>query len=182
MIKRIGRYEVQAELGRGGFGQVFRAYDPTVGRLVAIKTLTASGEPEMITRFRNEAAAAGKLRHQNIVIIYDFGEHEEVPFLVMELLDGEDLERIINNKRPISLLKKLDIMSQSAAGLHHAHSKGVVHRDVKPANIMLLADGSVKIMDFGIALLTQATAARITPQGSLIGTLPFMAPEQFNGL
>jgi predicted Zn-dependent protease len=182
MIKRIGRYEVQAELGRGGFGQVFRAYDPTVGRLVAIKTLTASGEPEMITRFRNEAAAAGKLRHHNIVIIYDFGEHEEVPFLVMELLDGEDIERIINTKRPLSLLKKLDIMQQSAAGLHHAHSKGVVHRDVKPANIMLLADGSVKIMDFGIALLTQATAARITPQGSLIGTLPFMAPEQFNGL
>ncbi len=181
MTNRIGRYEVQAELGRGGFGRVFRAFDPTVGRLVAIKTLTASGEQDMLTRFRNEAAAAGRLRHQNIVIIYDFGEHEGAPFLVMELLDGEDIERIITNNRPLTLLKKLDIMMQSAAGLHHAHSKGIVHRDVKPANIMLLSDGSVKIMDFGIALLTQATADRITPQGSMLGTLPYMAPEQFFG-
>ncbi len=181
MAYRIGRYEVQAELGRGGFGQVFRAYDPTVGRLVAIKTLTSSGEPEMLTRFRNEAAAAGKLRHQNIVTIFDFGEFEGSPFLVMELLDGEDVERIITNHRPLSLLKKLDIVMQSADGLHHAHTKGIIHRDIKPANIMLLADGNVKIMDFGIALFTQATAARITPQGSLIGTLPYMSPEQFYG-
>ena len=181
MINRIGRYEVQAELGRGGFGRVFRAYDPTVGRLVAIKTLTSSGEPEMLTRFRNEAGAAGRLRHHNIVIIYDFGEYDGSPFLVMELLDGEDIERIITTQRVLTVLKKLDIMTQAAAGLHHAHSKGIVHRDIKPANIMLLADGSVKIMDFGIALVTQATAARITPQGSLIGTLPYMAPEQFYG-
>ena len=181
MITRIGRYQVQVELGRGGFGRVFRAYDPTVGRLVAIKTLTASDEPEMLTRFRNEAAAAGKLRHPNIVVIYDFGEQDGSPFLVMELLDGEDLERIITNRRDLTLLRKLDIMMQAAAGLHHAHTKGIVHRDIKPANIMLLADGHVKIMDFGIALLTQATAARITPQGSLIGTLPYMAPEQLYG-
>ncbi len=180
-MNRIGRYELQVQLGRGGFGQVFRAYDPTVGRLVAIKTLTATGEPEMLTRFRNEAAAAGKLRHQNIVVIHDFGEHEGAPYLVMELLEGEDLERTIVNQRPLTLLQKLDIMTKVAAGLHHAHTKGIVHRDVKPANIMLLPDSSVKIMDFGIALLTQATAARITPQGSLIGTLPYMAPEQFYG-
>ena len=181
MTNRIGRYEVQVELGRGGFGRVFRAYDPTVGRLVAIKTLTASGEPDMLTRFRNEAAAAGRLRHQNIVIIYDFGEHDGSPFLVMELLDGEDIERLITNQRDLSVLKKLDIITQAAAGLHHAHTKGIVHRDIKPANIMLLSDGTVKIMDFGIALLTQATAARITPQGSMIGTLPYMSPEQFYG-
>ena len=180
-MNRIGRYEIQGELGRGGFGRVFRAFDPTVGRLVAVKTLTASGEPDILIRFRNEAAAAGRLRHQNIVIVYDFGEHEGTPFLVMELLDGEDLERIIVNRRELTLLKKLDVMMQAAAGLHHAHSKGIVHRDVKPANIMLLADGTVKIMDFGIALVSQATAARITPQGSMIGTLPYMAPEQFMG-
>jgi tetratricopeptide (TPR) repeat protein len=99
----------------------------------------------------------------------------------MELLDGEDVERIIANNRPLSVLKKLDIIMQAASGLHHAHSKGIVHRDVKPANIMVLASGTVKIMDFGIALVTQATADRITPQGSMIGTLPYMAPEQFFG-
>ncbi len=181
MIRRIGRYEVQAELGRGGFGQVFRAYDPTVGRAVAIKTLTAADEPDQLSRFRNEAAAAGKLRHQNIVIVHDFGEQDGVPYLVMELLDGEDLERIISSRRSLPLLQKLDIMAQVAGGLHHAHRHGVVHRDVKPANVMLLGDGTVKILDFGIALLSQATAARMTPQGSLIGTFAYMAPEQFQG-
>jgi predicted Zn-dependent protease len=179
MVNRIGRYDVEAELGRGGFGQVFRAKDPTVGRMVAIKTLTAEGEPEMLTRFRNEAAAAGKLRHQNIVVIYDFGEQDGSPYLVMELLDGKDLERIITSRWPLKLLDKLDIMRQVASGLHHAHINGIVHRDVKPANIMLLPDGTVKIMDFGIALLTQATATRLTPKGSLIGSLPYVAPEQF---
>src|SRR5215467_9003128 len=97
MINRIGRYEIQAELGRGGFGRVFRAYDPTVGRMVAIKTLNSSGEGELLTRFRNEAAAAGKLQHPNIVMVYDFGAHDGAPYLVMELLEGEDLERIVAN-------------------------------------------------------------------------------------
>ena len=160
---------------------MFRAYDPTVGRQVAIKTLTGAADPDLLRRFRNEAAAAGKLRHNNIVIIYDFGEHEGAPYLVMELLDGEDLERIISTERSLSLLQKLDIIAQAASGLHHAHAHGIVHRDVKPANIMLQHDGVVKIMDFGIALLSQLTAARITPKGSMIGTLPYMAPEQFQG-
>src|SRR6266404_686190 len=146
MRPRIGRYEIQTELGRGGFGQVFRAFDPTMGRTVAIKTLNAGGDEDLLKRFRNEAAAAGRLKHNNIVIIYDFGDDQGTPYLVMELLDGEDL----------------DIIAQSAAGLHHAHAKGILHRDVKPANIMLQHDSVVKIMDFGIALLSQATAARIT--------------------
>ncbi len=180
-MRRIGRYEVQAELGRGGFGQVFRAYDPTVGRAVAIKVLLAAEDPELLLRFRSEAAAAGKLRHRNIVTIYDFGEQDHIPYLVMEYLEGDDLERIIAGSREITLLQKLDIMAQTASGLHHAHLHGTVHRDIKPANIMILADGTVKIMDFGIALLSQATAARITPQGSLVGTFPYMAPEQFYG-
>ena len=181
MMHRIGRYEVQSELGHGGFGQVFRAFDPTVGRMVAIKTLTAGGEPELLTRFRNEAAAAGKLRHKNIVTIYDFGEHNGSPYIVMELLDGQDLEHMIDRSVPLTLLQKLDIMVQVAAGLDHAHKNGVVHRDVKPANAMLLPDGLVKILDFGIALVTQTSAARITPKGSLLGTFPYMAPEQFYG-
>src|SRR5438270_245597 len=105
----------------------------------------------------------------------------DVTYRVMELLDGEDLERIIASRRPLSLLERLSIIVQAASALHHAHASGIVHRDVKPANIMLLRDGVVKIMDFGIALLTQATAARITPKGSLIGTFPYMSPEQFYG-
>ena len=181
MLGRIGRYELQAELGRGGFGQVYRAHDPIVGRLVAIKVLVATGDPDLLVRFRNEAGAAGKLRHRNIVVIYDFGEHDGLPYLVMELLEGQDLERIISTHQPMSLPQKVDVMRQMVSGLNHAHSRGIVHRDVKPANVMLVGDGTIKIMDFGIALLNQATAARITPQGSLIGTFPYMAPEQFHG-
>ena len=181
MIKRIGRYEVHAELGRGGFGQVFRAYDPGVGRPVAIKTLTLTGDPEMLTRFRNEAGATGKLRHPNIIVVYDFGEQDGTPYIVMELLEGEDLDRCLASGRRLTLLESVYVMTQVAAGLNHAHLNGIAHRDVKPANIMMLPNGTVKIMDFGIALLMQATAARITPKGSLIGTFPYMAPEQFYG-
>ena len=180
MINRIGRYEIQAELGRGGFGHVFRAFDPTMGSLVAIKRLSG-GEPELLIRFRNEAAAARKLQHRNIVTVYDFGEEDGVPYIVMELLDGADLQRVIANRQPLSVLEKIRIMSQVADGLNYAHTHGVVHRDVKPANIMLLADGNVKIMDFGIALVTKATAPRFTPTGMTVGTLRYMAPEQWEG-
>lgn len=181
-MQRIGRYEIKDKLGLGGFGQVFRALDPAVGRMVAIKVLTASGEPDMLTRFRNEATAAGKLRHHNIVTVYDFGEQDGVPYIVMELMDGEDLHHVITRRRPLTVLQKVRIMMETATGLNHAHRHGIVHRDVKPANIMLLADGSVKIMDFGIALLTQATGSRLTPQGSVIGTFRYMAPDQFYGM
>ena len=181
MIRQIGRYEVRAELGRGGFGRVYRAWDPKVGRWVAIKTLTAGGDGEMLQRFRNEAAAAGKIQHKNIVTIYDFGEHESEPFIVMELLEGEDLSKIIGRREPLTLLQKMLIMSQVADGLYHAHLEGIVHRDVKPGNIMVLPGGAVKLMDFGIALVTQAAGARLTKTGMVPGTLRYMAPEQFRG-
>ena len=183
MTKRIGRYEILAELGHGGFGRVFRGLDPTVGRQVAVKTLIADGDAGMLTRFRNEAAASGRLRHPNIVTIYDFGEHEGVPYIVMELLEGRDLQHAIEEpaRMPLSLLQKIQIMTQIASGLGHAHASGIIHRDVKPANVMLLNDGSVKIMDFGIALVTQGTQSRVTPRGAMIGTFRYMAPEQFKG-
>jgi TonB family protein len=181
MAKRIGRYEIQVELGRGGFGQVFRALDPTMGSMVAIKTLVAGNEPDLPIRFRNEAAAARKLQHRNIVTVYDFGEENGVPYIVMELLEGEDLQQVLARRRPLTALQKIRIMSQVAEGLHYAHQHGVVHRDVKPANIMLLSDDSVKIMDFGIALVTQATGQRLTRQGTTLGTFRYMAPEQFEG-
>src|ERR1039457_2214657 len=130
----IGRYQVQAELGRGGFGCVYRAWDPTVHRSVAIKILTEGGK-DLLTRFRKEATVAGNLRHNNIVTVYEFGEYEGLPFLVMEYLEGYDLQRILSTGRQLTLIEKISIMSQVAEGLHCAHSNGVVHRDIKPANI-----------------------------------------------
>jgi serine/threonine protein kinase len=181
MTGKIGKYEIQADLGQGGFGRVFRAFDPTVGRPVAIKVLTTEGK-DLLNRFRNEATAAGNLRHKNIVTIYEFGEHSGRPFLVMELLEGEDLQRVITSGRQLTVLQKMNIMAQVADGLHCAHASGVVHRDVKPANIRLLPDGTVKIMDFGIARFTrEADATRLTRQGDLIGTILYMSPEQFSG-
>lgn len=181
-FKRFGKYEIQAELGRGGFGRVFRAFDPTVGRLVAIKILSSEAGTVMLTRFRNEAMAAGNLRHENIVTIYEFGEENEAPFIAMEYLEGEDLQETIRSGRKLTLLEKIEIMTQAAAGLECAHRNGVVHRDVKPANIRLLRDGRVKILDFGIArLIRDDGAARLTHQGHVLGTLLYMAPEQVMG-
>jgi serine/threonine-protein kinase len=181
-FKHFGKYEIQAQLGRGGFGTVFRAFDPTVGRLVAIKILVSESRTDLVTRFRNEAMAAGNLRHENIVTIYDFGEDNGVPFIAMEYLEGEDLQQALASGRSLSLLEKVSIMTQAAAGLDCAHRHGVVHRDVKPANIRLLPDGTVKIMDFGIArLVRDSGAARLTRQGHVLGTLLYMAPEQVMG-
>src|SRR5436309_1304687 len=163
MARLIGRYEILAELGRGGFGHVYKCLDPTLGTPVAIKTLMADGDAGMLVRFRNEAATSRKLTHPNIVTIYDFGDQDGVPFIVMELLEGQDLHKVIETRMELTLLQKVEIMSQVAAGLGHAHTHGIVHRDVKPANVMLLRDRSVKIMDFGIALITQSTHSRLTP-------------------
>ncbi len=180
-VGQIGRYKVLGELGRGGFGRVYRAYDASMGRTVAIKVLTQRGK-EVLARFRNEAQVAGNLRHENIVTVYEYGEHEGQPFLAMEYLEGEDLQHILSSRKPLTLLEKCDIMSQVAEGLSCAHRSKVVHRDVKPANIMVRPDGVVKIMDFGIARITQdRDATRLTQDGWLIGTLNYMAPEQFSG-
>ena len=180
--RNIGKYLIQAELGRGGFGVVYRAYDPTVGRPVAVKVLTALGDDQLLTRFKNEAAATGNLRHKNIVTIYDYGDDNGLPYIVMELLEGEDLNQAIAARRLIPLLQKVSIMVQVADGLWSAHRAGVVHRDVKPGNIRLLPDGTVKLMDFGIARLVAGSAStRLTRQGHVIGTLSYMSPEQILG-
>src|SRR5580700_6391050 len=181
-VKKIGKYEIQAELGQGGFGRVYRAFDPTVGRPVALKILMTEGNKDLLTRFRNEATSAGNLRHRNIVTIYDFGEFSGRPYLVMELLEGEDLTQTISTGKQLTLLQKMNIMDQVADGLDCAHSNGVVHRDVKPANIRLLPDGTVKIMDFGVARMSRdQQATRLTQQGDLIGTILYVSPEQFGG-
>ena len=176
--RRIGRFELQGEIGRGGIGKVFRAFDPKVGRIVAIKVLESDSQISNIGRFRNEATAAGNLHHENIVTIHEFGEDQGIQYLVMEYLEGQDLQKVLKTQTPLSILQKVTIMSQVADGLECAHNSGVLHRDVKPANIMLLADGSVKIMDFGIARLVRESATRLTQKGYLIGTVLYMAPEQ----
>jgi eukaryotic-like serine/threonine-protein kinase len=181
MEGRIGKYEIQAELGRGGFGRVYRAYDPSMGRPVAIKVVTSDGEPDLLTRFRAEAGVHGKLHHKNIVTIYEFGEQNGAPYIVMELLEGENLQSVLQTRRNLSLLEKMRIMCQTAEGLYYAHQSGVVHRDVKPANIMLLPSGLIKIMDFGIARLVDGATSRRTSNGDLIGTTLYMSPEQFRG-
>jgi serine/threonine-protein kinase len=178
MTNRIGKYRIDGELGRGGFGTVYRAWDPTVDRAVAIKVLTVPDDKDLLSRFRNEAAAQGRLHHPNIVTVHDFGEQDGTPYMVMQLLEGETLQEILARKTPLTLIQKMNIMGQVAAGLHHAHLHGIVHRDVKPANIMILPDSTVQIMDFGIARLTASTL-RQTRTGFVVGTAQYMAPEQF---
>jgi predicted Zn-dependent protease len=180
-MDQIGRYKIEAEIGHGGFGRVYRAFDPNFSRHVAIKVLSAGADKDLLTRFRNEAIAVGKLQHKNIVIVHDFGQIGDTPYLVMEYLEGHDLQKALRSRRPMNLLEKITIMDQVAAGLHHAHRNGIVHRDVKPGNVMILKDGSVKMMDFGIARLVQDRGTRVTQHGNVIGTVQYMAPEQFRG-
>src|SRR5579871_467237 len=180
-MEELGRYLVRGQIGKGGFGAVYRAWDPLVGREVAIKLLTSVHDPSMLARFRFEAGTTGKLKHKNIVTIYDFGVHEAAPYLVMELLDGRSLREVIESAVPLSLLDKVAILAEIARGLMYAHQNGVIHRDVKPANVMQVVDGTVKILDFGIARMADPDLSRQTSTGVLVGTPLYMAPEQFAG-
>src|SRR5215831_11573918 len=139
----IGKYKLEAEIGRGGFGRVYRAYDPQTRRTVAIKVLISDKNEDLLARFRREATATGNLKHKNIVTIYDYGEQDNTPYLVMEYLEGEDLKTALASRKVFSLLEKTSIMSQVAEGLQYAHQRGIVHRDIKPANLMILDEGTV---------------------------------------
>ncbi len=180
MLSKLGKYEIEAELGSGGMGVVYRAIDTRLGRAVALKTMspTVVGNPDVLKRFYREAQAAGQLHHPNIVTIYDIDEAEGVPFIAMELLDGEDLEKTIGERADLPLFKRLDIIVQTCRGLHYAHEHGVVHRDMKPGNIVVQPNGQVKIVDFGIARVGSAT---LTRTGSVLGTVLYMSPEQIRG-
>src|ERR1041384_2199663 len=152
--QRIGRYKILGELGRGAMGVVYRAEDPNPGRVVALKTIVieadAEGRKEYEKRFFLEAKAAGKLNHPNIVTAYDFGEEEGVAYLAMELVEGTDLRERLK-KGALAAADAVDIAHQIAEGLGYAHERGIVHRDIKPGNIMLQKRGHAKIMDFGLA-------------------------------
>jgi len=183
MISQLGRYEVLGELGQGAMGVVYKARDPLIDRVVAIKTinlgLALDEKEEYEGRFYQEAKAAGRLNHPNIVTIYDVGKSGDVAYIAMELLEGRELRDIMNDRGLLPVDQVLDIVAQVALGLSYAHEHGIVHRDVKPSNIMLVRDGHAKITDFGIARMT-SSAVR-TQTGMVLGSPKYMSPEQVMG-
>ncbi|MBN2134415.1 MAG: serine/threonine protein kinase [Acidobacteria bacterium] len=179
MKTNFGKYRVEKELGKGAMGVVYLAFDPTLERQVAIKTISSTeSDADLKERFIREARSAGKLRHNNIITIYDFGEEDGQLFIAMELLEGKDLDAIIASKPDMALKEKLDIIRQICLGLDYAHKHDVFHRDIKPANIKVLADGTIKIMDFGLA--TMQTSG-LTKTGTIMGTPHYMSPEMVSG-
>jgi serine/threonine-protein kinase len=185
---KLGRYEIVRELGKGAMGIVYLAKDPLIGRLVALKTIRPSAHAddedtrEFQARFIREAQAAGILNHPSIVTVHDIGVDEPtgVSFIAMEYVEGHNLKEVLSAGRPLSFEQAADIIAQVAEGLDFAHAKGIVHRDVKPANIILLEGNRAKITDFGIAKITSG-AANLTTTGQFLGTPNYMAPEQIKG-
>jgi serine/threonine protein kinase len=179
-VKSVGRYEIIEKLGQGGMGTVYKAFDPLLTRVVAIKVISGQldAHPEHRERFFREARAAAQLSHRNIITIHDLGEHEGAPFLAMEYLEGRDLDRRLRDHEPMSLAQKLELALSIAEGICHAHACGVVHRDIKPANVFVTTEGAVKILDFGLARLVSSDMTR---SGLMVGTVNYMAPEQLRG-
>lgn len=179
-LKNVGKYEVLGELGHGAMGVVYRARDPMINRLVALKTITSgvANDPELLQRFYREAQAAGGLQHPNIVTIYDMGEAGSVPYIAMQLVEGENLEQLIAHRSPLPLTLKLAYAMQACRAFDFAHKQGIVHRDIKPGNVMVSKDGTVKVVDFGIARVLDTSR---TQTGMLMGTFAYMSPEQYYG-
>lgn len=180
----LGRYQILKELGRGAMGRVFLALDPDIQRKVAIKTiqvfasLPESERGEARERFTREARSAGKLLHPGIVTLFDVGEHKGIPFLAMEYVQGTPLDRHCRKGELLPVGQVLEIIRQAAVALDYAHEAGIVHRDVKPSNLMLVGGSTLKIMDFGLA---KAPATQLTSDGTLLGTPGYMSPEQIRG-
>ena len=185
---KLGRYEIVRELGKGAMGIVYLAKDPLIGRLVALKTIRPSAHAddedtrEFQARFVREAQAAGILNHPSIVTVHDIGQDDPsgMSFIAMEYVEGQNLKEMLAQGRPLSFEQAADIIAQVAEGLDFAHAKGIVHRDVKPANIILLDGNRAKITDFGIAKITSGVA-NLTTTGQFLGTPNYMAPEQIKG-
>src|SRR6201993_101052 len=178
---KLGPFEIQSLIGAGGMGEVYRARDPRLGRDVAIKVIPVSlaADSERLRRFEQEARAVAALNHPNILAIYDIGTREGAPFIISELLEGESLrKRLSSGALPVR--KAIDYAVQMAQGLAAAHEKGIVHRDLKPENIFVSRDGRIKILDFGLAKLTQSegesteTLSHQTEAGVVLGTAGYM--------
>ncbi|MFF3404949.1 serine/threonine-protein kinase [Streptomyces sp. NPDC002742] len=177
-----GRYRLHTTLGRGAMGEVWRAYDEMIGRSVAVKLLLSQdADPTAAARFRLEAQTAGLLNHPHVVGVLDFGSYENRLFLVMELVEGDSLARVLAGAGTLPVERVARIAAQAAAGLAAAHQQGIVHRDIKPGNLLLDAEGSVKIGDFGIARFLDDPAGGLTATGQIVGTSLYLAPERALG-
>lgn len=181
---QISRYRLLRTLGRGAMGVVYLGYDEAIDRQVAIKTihrtlLEGRDGAEWLERFRREVRAAGRCLHPNIVTVFEYGEETGVPYIVMEYVQGRELRDYLKDRQPLPLANAVAVTVQVLHALNHAHASGVVHRDIKPGNIILLPDSQVKVSDFGIARV-EATSG-MTQQGMTVGTPAYMAPEQFSG-
>ena len=184
----LGDYVLQSKIGEGGMGQVFRAIHRRLDRPAALKVLRAKSldSPEAVKRFYQEARVAARLNHPNIVTTYDAGEQDGIHYLAMEYVDGTDLAALVRSTGPVPVVRALDYVLQAATGLQNAHAKGVVHRDVKPSNLLLDAEGTVKISDMGLArsiqdddtTTTATLEERLTKTCQMLGTVDYMSPEQ----
>ncbi|MGC1598931.1 MAG: protein kinase [Candidatus Acidiferrales bacterium] len=179
-MRKLGKYEVHGELGHGAMGVVYRARDPIINRMVALKTITTglAEDPNLLQRFYREAQSAGGLQHPNIVTIYDMGDDQNTPYIAMELIEGESLEQTIARRTIVPLALKLTYALQACRAFDYAHKRGIVHRDIKPGNVMVNKEGVVKVVDFGIARVLDKSK---TQTGMLIGTFAYMSPEQYHG-
>jgi eukaryotic-like serine/threonine-protein kinase len=184
-VAKAGRYEIVGELGRGAMGIVYKAVDPVIGRTVAVKTIRLSEEgtglkrSELLSRFQTEARAAGLLTHPNIVVVYDAGEEDGLYYITMELVEGKSLQALLDGGHSFPLPRTLRILDQTCSALQFAHERNIVHRDIKPANLMLTADDTVKITDFGTAKILQFGSTQQTSH--VMGTPSYMSPEQVKG-
>jgi serine/threonine protein kinase len=184
ILTKAGRYELREELGRGAMGVVYRAHDPVIGRDVAVKTLhlteagTGMSREELVGRFQTEARAAGLLTHPNITVVFDAGEEEGIFYITMELVEGRSLQTMLDGRQSFPLPRVMKLMEQVSSALDFAHQRNVVHRDIKPANLMLTADDTVKITDFGTAKILQFGTAQTS---HVMGTPSYMSPEQVKG-
>jgi len=182
-IKKLGKYEIQSILGQGAMGIVYKGFDPNIERTVAIKTIrkdaiTAKEMAPLLARFKREAQAAGRLTHPGIVTVYEYGEEEDTAYIAMEFVCGRELKDFLDNNERFPLNTVFNIISQLLDALAYSHAQGVVHRDIKPGNILLLSTGQIKVTDFGIARIESST---LTQFGDVIGTPSYMSPEQFAG-
>jgi eukaryotic-like serine/threonine-protein kinase len=182
--ERLGKYEIRGALGKGAMGTVYKGFDPHIERLVAIKTIRKDlAEPELaaqyMARFKNEAKAAGRLHHPNIVGVYEYGEDENVTFIAMEYVEGAGLREYLNRRAEFDFAQLVALMDQLLNALEFAHARGVVHRDIKPSNLIVTGQGVLKVADFGIARVDRTD---LTMAGMLIGTPLYMSPEQCRGL
>src|SRR5712692_470777 len=185
-LKTLGRYNIERTLGKGAMGVVYEGVDPRLGRRVAIKTILKTHLDEQTAkdysmRFEREAQAVARLNHPNIVQVHDFGEEGEMAYLVMEFIKGRELKSYFDAKESFAPNEAVRIMRELCDALDFAHQAGVIHRDVKPGNVMLDSQMRAKLTDFGVARLQDTTRSHVTAAGTMVGTPAYMAPEQIRG-